>query len=557
MLTSISIKNLAVIENTNIDFKKGMTTVTGETGAGKSVLIKALNLILGERVDKDLLRKGKDRAEIIAEFDINNNIQAKNLLKEKELLSANECIVRRLIIKNANSKAFINNVLVPLILIRELTELLIDIHGQNEHQSLLKQTQQRDLLDNYANSVNLVSNLNSLKRKHKIIQNKIENISNSKSLKQQQKEILEYQLKEFTDAKLVKEELETIEDKHKKITNFQTLANDISSIINQLESENGAYNQLTALSSKLINTAKFDKELKNVSELLTTTQIQVKESIYELNNYLNSLSFDEEQAQSINLRLEEFYELARKHKVDITSLLQKQNELTQELININLTNENYEELKIELDSIENKYYQESNKLTKIRNDYAVKFQKKITKLVQILGMTNSEFKVKLSKKEKGIHLNGNEDIKFLIKTNTGDNFKALNKVASGGELSRVSLAIFVVASKDKKNITNSSTLVFDEVDVGISGNIANIVGEKLKELSEINQIICITHLAQVAALGTQQFKVEKITRKDSTVSNVEQLSKENRVNEIAKMLAGSKASDHTIETAKELLADNL
>ncbi len=549
MLSQLSVKNLAVVETLDLSFESGMSAVTGETGAGKSILLQALNLALGHRSDSTLLRHGKDKAEVSAVFEVANQQKIQDYLKEQSLDEDGECILRRIVMADGRSKAFVNGVSVPLSVLRGVGELLIDMHGQNEHQLLLRTDQQQDLLDTYAQNSVACAALNVIVADYTAVSKQIDELSNNQELKQQQQELLQHQLDELDSAVLVQDELNTIEQDFKMSANSASLIEQTSGVLNQLEQENGANVQLMALSHSLNQVVDTDEKLAPIAELISSAQVQTQESIYELTNYLSGLSFDEETTKNLESRLGELHDLARKHSCQIMELIEVKDKIAGELEVIGGAELSIDGLERQKSTLVEQYNEKAVALSKVRVEKAELLSSLVTDAMQVLGMLGSAFTVDLPKKAEGVHYNGNESVDFLVKTNIGSDFKALKKVASGGELSRISLAISVVSSDSEY----TPTLIFDEVDVGISGAVAEVVGQKLKQLSGHYQIICITHLAQVAAFGHQHLRVHKSQENEGAQTTVMQLSDDERIDEIARILGGATITDSTRSAAAEMI----
>ena len=553
MLSQLSVKNLAVVETLDLAFSPGMSTVTGETGAGKSILLQALNLALGGRGDSSLVRHGKDKAEVSAAFDVFNQQKIQAYLQEQSLEDEGECILRRIISSDGRSKAFVNGASVPLSVLKGVGELLVDMHGQNEHQLLLRPDQQRSLLDAYAQSTEACALLNAIVAKYKAISNQIDELSTNQELKQQQQALLQHQLQELENAELTQDELDHIEGDFKTSANAASLIEKISTILNQLEQEMGANTQLLSLSYELSQAAETDEKLLPVSALLSSAQVQTQESIYELTNYLSGLSVDEQITAELEARLSELHDLARKHNCQITELMVAKDKVVAEVESIGGVGASIDALQQQKNQLSQQYQKQAKRLSKIRVEKAKYLSNAVTEAMQVLGMPGSEVKVDLARKAEGVHYNGDEGVDFLVKTNMGSDFKALKKVASGGELSRISLAISVVSSDSEY----TPTLIFDEVDVGISGAVAEVVGQKLKQLSEHYQIICITHLAQVASFGHQHLRVSKAQQDAGAQTTVEQLSNHERVDEVARILGGATITDKARKAAEEMIKQSV
>ncbi|MBE8158837.1 MAG: DNA repair protein RecN, partial [Betaproteobacteria bacterium] len=389
----------------------------------------------------------------------------------------------------------------------------------------------------------------SLVGEHKNLKTKIDNIRQNQATALQQQELFAHQLEELKQAQLSQNELNNIEADFKISANSQALTAEISEILEQLESETGANIQLPNLSHKLSAALAMDKKLAPAAALLSSAQLQTQEAVYELENYLNALTIDEEASSNMESRISEFHELGRKHNCKIQDLLIVQADLKKQLDEIALGADSLDELCAQLDALEGNYKTQAAALSNARTSSAAQLSVQVSQTMRLLGMPASEFKIDLVSKPDGVHLNGAEAAQFLVKTNLGQDFKLLNKIVSGGELSRISLAIAVVGS----NSQLAPTLIFDEVDVGISGAVAEVVGRRLQELSATYQVICITHLAQVAAFARQHLRVSKTQNETGAQTAVEQLSEAEKVDEIARILGGSVITEKTRHAAAEML----
>ena len=552
MLSQLTVKNLAVVERLDLSFEPGMSTVTGETGAGKSILLQALGLALGVRADSNLVRHGKDKADISAAFALEHNQTVQDFLSEHSLEDEGECILRRVITSDGRSKAFINGNSVPLSTVRDVGDLLLDIHGQNEHQLLLRPDQQMKLLDGFAQLEADKQALNEVVKAHKTLSEKVNNLLNNQDIIEQQQALYLHQVEELNEAMLDQDELNTIEANFKTSANSQAINEKTSGVLNQLESESGANAQLLTLSSQLSEALEMDDRLQVGVELLSSAQVQTQEAVYELTQYLSRLSTDEQSAQEMEERISELYSLGRKHQCQIEELITVRDQLTIKLEDIGGGANSIDEMNSQLEVFAKQYQNKAQKFSKARHAKADELSRLVTEAMQVLGMPGSEFKVGLNEKPDGVHLNGHESIEFLVTTNMGQAFKPLKKVASGGELSRISLAISVVSSDSEY----TPTLIFDEVDVGISGAVAEVVGRKLQELAKNYQIICITHLAQVAAFGHQHLRVSKVQNTQGAQTTVEQLEDEQRVDEVARILGGATVTDKARVAAAEMIASS-
>ncbi|MFP6776593.1 MAG: DNA repair protein RecN [PS1 clade bacterium] len=549
MLAQLSVKNLAVVEHLELSFETGMSSVTGETGSGKSILIQALSFALGTRGDSTVVRHGKSKAEISAVFEVKRNKKIQSYLQKQGLDDDGECILRRVIGVDGRSKAFINGSSVPLSTVRQLGELLIDIHGQNEHQLLLRQHQQIELVDDYASISQEISELNYLVSKHKKASKNLELLLTNQNSELENQELIKHQLKELDDALLTQEELDSIESEYKVNSNSNNLIEMVGGILNKLEDESGPSSQLQSLSHELSQASAIDNKLEEANELLVSAHLQSQECIYFLTSYLNSITIDEQATAELEERLTELHGFARKHNCKISELLRIREGIKTIIGDFEIGFSMVNRLKEEKEKYENEYKLLAQKIRETRLIKSSELSKLVTSAMQVLGMPGSEFKAKLTEKTIGVNFNGTESVDFLVRTNDGQPLQPLKKVASGGELSRVSLAISVVSADSEY----APTLIFDEVDVGISGAIAEVVGHKLKELSQHYQVICITHLAQVASFGHQHLRVSKVQKGDGASTTVEQLSKNDRVLEVARILGGITITEKARKAAAEMI----
>ncbi len=550
MLQSLSIRNLAVVESLDFNADGGLNIITGETGAGKSILLQGLNLLLGQRADVGLIRSGKDRAEVTAIFEINQNIPVRDYLSCESLDEGDDCILRRVITSDGKSKAFINGRAVTLSSLRDISRYLVDIHGQNEHHLLLNPLYQLEIYDSYQNNQELLETLSKKVVEYRDISQRIEALKsegNEKTI-----ELLNFHCKELETANLNQEELDTIEERFKLIKNSGKLIESISNIAGNLSHQDGPGYQLDKIIFETEKANDLDPNLAESLELLKSAQIQIQETQYNLENYLSSIDVDPETIKLTENRISFFYDLCRKHDCEITELIDKKNEIESKLALFSDSSKNLEELVKKQGKIHQEYISIAKELSAKRQDGIEEFSQSISNLMQELGMKGSVFHIRFDEQGNGVHFRGNESIEFLVQTNLGQDMRPLRKIASGGELSRVSLAIAVCTNSDR----NIPTLVYDEVDVGISGAVASSVGEKLKQLSNKNQIICITHLAQVASHGNHHFKVNKIQKDHVTRTSITKLTEEERRFELARILSGAQVNEKSLAAASELIQES-
>ena len=550
MLQSLSIRNLAVVESLDFNADGGLNIITGETGAGKSILLQGLNLLLGQRADVGLIRSGKDRAEVTAIFEINQNIPVRDYLSCESLDEGDDCILRRVITSDGKSKAFINGRAVTLSSLRDISRFLVDIHGQNEHHLLLNPLYQLEIYDSYQNNQELLETLSKKVVEYRDISQRIETLKsegNEKTI-----ELLNFHCQELETANLNQEELDTIEERFKLIKNSGKLIESISNIAGNLSHQDGPGYQLDKIIFETEKANDLDPNLAESLELLKSAQIQIQETQYNLENYLSTIDVDPETIKSTENRISFFYDLCRKHDCEITELIDKKNEIESKLALFSDSSKNLEELVKKQGKIHQEYISIAKELSAKRQGGIEEFSQSISNLMQELGMKGSVFHIRFDEQGNGVHFRGNESIEFLVQTNLGQDMRPLRKIASGGELSRVSLAIAVCTNSDR----NIPTLVYDEVDVGISGAVASSVGEKLKQLSNKNQIICITHLAQVASHGNHHFKVNKTQKDDETRTSITKLTEEERKFELARILSGAQVNEKSLAAASELIQES-
>lgn len=531
-----------------------MTVLTGETGAGKSILLDALGLILGNRADTNLIRGGTDKTDITAIFEISNNPIVSEKLIELELIAdndtENELFVRRTITKDGRSRAYLNNTPVPVQTLKEIGESLIDIHGQHAHQSLSKTKTQRELLDQFGQYQDLLNELQNIWQEWKQVNEQLDNFKTEGEDFEARLTLLRYQIEELEQLNINESEYEELTEEHKRQAHSQRLFDSCQSIISDLsESDTAIGNRLAIHQKEISELCQFDNELENINKLLDSATIQIEEASHELKSYLERFDMDGNQLASIESRLDKLHELARKHKVKPETLPEHLSFLTTQLNQLEGGQEQHEQLQKKKHELTDSYFKLADKLSKERIIAAEKISKAITKKMNELAIAG-QFKIDLEKMDDEIpHQHGMDKISFLVSTNPGQPLRSMTKVASGGELSRLSLAVQIIASKD----SGIPTMIFDEVDAGISGGVAEIVGKLLHSLAEHRQILCVTHLAQVASCGHHHLRVNKTTKANQTFTQVETLQQAERISEIARLLAGMKVTDESLANAAKML----
>lgn len=554
MLTHIHIWNFAIVEQLDLALENGLTVLTGETGAGKSILLDALGLALGDRADNSVIRHGSDKAEISVTFDTRHCDSAEAWLKEHELDSENECIIRRTISASGPSKAFINGKPSPITTLKELGEMLVDLHGQHEHHSLLRKEVQRQLLDDLGGHQKLVNQVAGAYRHWKQLQKEMQQLAQANSERESRLELLRYQVNELETLDLSENEPQELEIEHRKLANANLLLETSERIVNQLqENESGSVSSILNQSlADLQSLSKMDEGLSGINELLDGAAIQIKEAVSELRHYSDNLELDPQRLSLVEDRLATITDLSRKHQINSNELPAHLATLQQELQSLEDAEHRADHLQEDINNAFVDYQSLAQKLSSSRQKAAKKMAKQITSSMQELGMEGGRFDVALEPlAEADYSKHGLEIPEFVVSANPGQPLKALNKVASGGELSRISLAIQVISA----SASVTPTIVFDEVDVGIGGRVAEIVGRQLRKLGNAQQVLCVTHLPQVAALGHHHLQVNKQANKQSTSSEILPLSQPQRVDEIARMLGGIKITEQTLNHAREMIEE--
>jgi len=552
MLRQISIRNFVIVDQIDLDVLPGFTVLTGETGAGKSMMIDALTLVLGERGDANLIRLGCDRAEISADFDISRLAPLVQWLNDNDLQGEpDSCLLRRIIESNGRSRNYINGHAVTLQQMRMAGEYLIAIHSQHAHQQLLQKDAQRELLDAFAGCGELAKAVESAYQHWKNCQQLRINMEERAAELLDKRDQLESQLTELSALNFSLTEWQQLQTDHSRLSHLAALMETAEMAINALsDCESPVLGQLNAVVTQLQNMQEYDQQLQPIADLLESGHIQVRESLYELKHYRQNLELDPQALQQIEQRMSAIYAAARKFRVNPEQLPVLMESLSQQLEALS-ADVDIDRLQAHETAAWSAYRQHASELTAIRQQAGEALSRQVTGMMQTLAMEGGQFSVALIALEQG-NADGLEHIEFQVAAHQGLPLRPLAKVASGGELSRISLAIQVVTSK----IGVVPTLVFDEVDVGIGGKVAEIVGQLLKKLGQERQVLCITHLPQVAAAGDQQWQVVKTAGSGEgtpVVSQISILDPQQRVEEIARMLGGAHITETTRRHAAEML----
>ncbi len=552
MLTQLYISDYAIIDRMELEFGPGMTALTGETGAGKSILIGALGLVLGDRADSTSLREGAERAEIVAGFDIEEMPQVAQWLQARDLDAQGECGLRRILTKDGPSRAYINGRPVPVQLLKELGEQLVDIYGQRDHQSLLRPEIQRRLLDEYGRHGKLLDQLGQLAREWHAADHTLTELRTAQQNRDEKLEVLSFQAQELADLALQPGEVEQLSEEHGRLANADNLVEGGQGALERLydREEASAYSLISSTLAELEKLSHKDQSLNNVVQMLRAGLIQIQECVDELRHYCDGLERDPERLQWVEQRLGTIRELSRKHRLQDAELPALTDQLQAELDTLRNADRNLEELEAKLARITKRYNEIAESLSASRRRAAADISRRVTKDMRELGMSGGCFEAKVQPLEnRRFSAQGMDRIEFLVNANPGQSKAALTKVASGGELSRISLAIQVIAA-DSAHIP---VLVFDEVDTGIGGAIAEVVGSQLRQLGGSHQVLCITHLPQVAAQADKHLQLTKLTGKKTTRTRIRKLSETERVDEIARMLGGRVITASSLVHAREMI----
>ena len=508
MLLTLHIRNFAIIDELELDLREGMTVLTGETGAGKSILFDALGFLIGDRADAGVVRHGSERSDISATFNIQKLKPVQNWLEENDLGNEDECQLRRVIHREGRSRAYINGSPVPLQSMRSIGEHLVDIHGQHEHQSLMKPGMQRQLLDQYGGLLSLEHERVEIYQQWKKIKTNIEDITGSDSSRDSRVEFLKYQVQELEELSPETNEAAQLHEELSRLSNAGELIATIGSCIELLyEDENSAHNKLGNAINKLEPLTTIDKTLNEASGMINNAVIQLQEGIDLLRENQSSLELDPQRHDWVEQRLDALHNLARKHRIEPEKLTEFHNNLLLELKQLEDAEQQLDLFEKELEQLLAAYQKQVKKLHAARKKVATRLAKKITSAMQSLGLQGGSFEVQLEDKPELTQIDfGAEKVRFLVSTNLGQPAAPLVKIASGGELSRISLAIQVVAAKD----TSIPTMLFDEVDSGVGGAVAETVGQQLKALSSQHQVLCVTPLTTSRHPGASTLKSQQV-----------------------------------------------
>jgi len=555
VLTSIQVRNFAIIDQVEVEFSPGLTVLTGETGAGKSILVDAMGLVLGERGGAGLVRSDAKRAEFTAEFDLADLPEAREWLEEQMLDLDSECILRRVISADGRSRAFINGNSVPLQSLKSLGEMLLDIHGQHFHQSLGRRDVQRALLDYFGGLVDVAVATTNAFSDWRELADKLAALDTANEDRQARMEFLRFQIGEMNALDLQPGEFASLSVERSKHQNSGRLAEGVTSALQILYDGDptNAQSMLAEAAHAIDALRVVDEELTPISAILQEANIQVSEAADALRRYGDALDTDPARQNQVEERLDAITTIARKHRIEPDGIDALHADLQNQINDLENAEERGAELRESVAATEDVYRQSARRLSAGRKKAASRLSRDVTAAMADLGMPGGVFEIDLETRDiDDPRPWGMDNIEFLVSANPGQTPMPLSKVASGGELSRMSLAIQVIAS-DGSNIP---TMVFDEVDSGVGGGIAEMVGHRLRDLGQTRQVFCVTHLPQVASLGNNHFRIMKLSDGESTRTGITRLGNDERIEEIARMLGGVEITQRTRDHAAEMLAGN-
>lgn len=549
MLTQLAIRDYAIVDTLDLELAGGMTAITGETGAGKSILLGALGLCLGERADAGSVRHGHERADLSARFDIHALPAARAWLEERELPS-DDCLLRRVVTANGRSRAWINGQPATVADLKALGEHLVEIHAQHAHQLLLREETHLRLLDDFAGNRDAVSHLGELFRRWQAARRRLTQLTENGDELQARRQLLRYQVEELDALALGDDELATLEHEQEQLAHAEETLREAQLAAECCDSDEGGALALLHQATQRLDPLPGSKRgaLAEILAMLGEARIQIEEAARELHRFADATELDPERLAWVESRLSEVHRIARKHHIMPEELPALQRRLQSELEGLEGGDHDLETLRAEVEALRDTWREQARSVGEARHLAAKRFGKAVQQQLAFLAMGKARFEVEVTPRQNA-QADGMEEVRFLISANPGQPPRPLSKVASGGELSRISLAIQVIAARH----STIPSLVFDEVDVGVSGATAEIVGQLLRRLGENGQVMTVTHLPQVAAQAHQHLHIEKQAKRDTTLTRMAQLDEAGRVSELARMLGGVTLSDRTLAHAREML----
>ncbi len=551
MLTQLKIKDFAIVKHLEINYSDGLSVITGETGAGKSIMVDALALALGARTESDVIRQDAQQADIIATFDCQQNLAAQQWLTAHDMYQEGECILRRTINIEGRSRAYINGIPSTMLSLRQLGQLLVNIHGQHEHQTLLQRETQRHLLDHFASHHEILNTLKQRFEQWQCCTQTLHRVTEESRYNLERTELLNYQIKELDELNLQTGELEQLEEEHRRLANVdQTHQNCHNALLLLQDNETHNAQQLIHGAIRELTQIKVsDTPLQALQTFLESITVQLEEASHDLESYLTKLESDPDRLLFLEERISLCYQLARKYRLSAHELTSHHAGLQKELEQLSHTDERLHTLIEQEKQLRAEYDTLAQTLSDARRQSALPLQNAINQCLSQLGMIDASLSIRIDTDPMQASANGYDQVEFEIITNPGQPARPLGKIVSGGELSRISLAIQVICAEKYA----TPTLIFDEVDVGIGGATAHIVGRLLRKLSANAQVLCVTHQAQVAAQAHHHFSVHKTSQNNSTFTEVLVLNHDNKITEIARMLGGGDLSPESLEHAKAML----
>ena len=550
MLRELKIENLAIIDELDIEFDKGFIVLTGETGAGKSIILSGINLLIGEKASVDMIRDGEENLVAQGVFDVDEE-QKKALEAMGIDIDGDEIIIRRSYSRSGKARAFVNNVRISLTDLKEIASTLVDIVGQHSHQMLLNKNNHIKLLDSFLNKdeKDLKENLVNLLSQYREIDIKIENIEKERKETLEKKEFYEYQLEEIEKLKLKDGEDELLEAEYKRVFNAEKIREKVYESLEYLkDDEDSALSLITNSIRNIEYLGKYDERYIELAKRMENTYYELEDCVSEIENISKGIDVTESDLDKIAGRMNILKRIKEKYKRTLPELIAYREYLKEKLSDIDSGDFKTKELKKELNKIKTEYDKIAEKMTNSRKEIAIKIENELLNELKFLNMEDAKLKVQINKLEKMTN-DGYDEVEFFISTNVGQDLKPLNKIASGGEVSRVMLALKVIFSK----VDNIPILIFDEIDTGIGGETVRKIALKLKEIGENTQIISITHSPVIASKASQQFYIEKYVENSKTISRVKKLSAEERIKEIGRMLVGEKINNEVLEIANKML----
>lgn len=549
MLTTLSISNYALIKELQTDFTKGLSIITGETGAGKSIVLGALGLVMGNRADLNSLKDNSKKCVIEATFSV-GAYQLKEFFEDKDLDYEEEALIRREILPSGKSRAFVNDTPVTLSILNVLKERLIDVHSQHKTAQLSETSYQFQILDALAGNFDLLANYSKQLKVYKKHQKELEVLVQSQEAAKQEYAYNSHLYNELVEANLKAGEQEELEETLDRLNNIEAISDALSESLNLASDEQvGLQSGLYQMKNSLDGIASFSSEYESFASRIESLKIELDDVVFELEKYLENVDVNPSEIESLNDRLQWIYALQKKHMVSsIDELLTVQSNLEIKVGQVENASEQLENKQAQIEELKLKLLAVCDKIHKKRTNSVPKLTKQLEEVLSKLGMPNATFKIEING-GKEFYTNGNDELQFLFSANMGGNYDELKKVASGGEMSRIMLGVKLILSK----YTKLPTIIFDEIDTGVSGEVSNKIADVMQEMGDYMQVITITHLPQIAAKGESHFKVYKKDVEGVTTTFLKPLTKEERVTEVAEILGGKTITDSALEHAKELL----